>query len=175
MCLILSAYPRIRIYGTIGTESGEGIAPDFACAAEWFDQSAQQGHPDAWYQQGECLGLMNQWDQAISCYKKAANQGHVDAMYRLGCCYQKGQGTEVEPGLAVKWFRRAAVKGYADAQYSLGECFYSGSESLCLGRTGKNLPSSTEKRWHKNLKKPISDWQSCSILTISHLHQKKRS
>ena len=61
------------------------------------------------------LDSEKKFEEAFRYYALAADQGLTDAEHNLGCCYQDGEGTEVDLGKARYWFERAAAKGYEPA------------------------------------------------------------
>lgn len=64
----------------------------------------------------------NDFEDAVSWYKKSAELNDSEAQYYLGCWYNNTQDYHE----AVKWFRMAAVQGFADAQFNLGYCCENG-------------------------------------------------
>lgn len=66
------------------------------------------------------------YEQAVSWYRKAADQGQAKAQYHLGVAYAFGEGVEHNPAKAAEWYRRAAEQGHAQAAFSLGLAYLYG-------------------------------------------------
>ena len=74
----------------VAYDKGEGVARDWAKAAEWMgrlEQVARQG--DAW------------------------------AQFRLGVAYGRGEGVARDHAKGIEWLRKAARQGHAMAQQRL--------------------------------------------------------
>lgn len=71
-----------------------------------------------------------EYEQAIKYYELAAKQGHSGAQYSLGCCYDSGEGVEIDELEAARWYRKAAKQGHVWAQFNLG-CCYDVGEGVC--------------------------------------------
>jgi len=63
---------------------------------------------------------------AVHWFRKSAEGGEAQAMRNLGVAYDRGQGVERNPQVAMKWLRRAAEAGDAEAQAALGVDLYEG-------------------------------------------------
>ena len=104
----------------------------WAEAVKWYRKAAEQGHPGAQYELGECYHTycddavtMDDFE-AVKWYRKSAEQGHSKAQNRLGECYKEGDGVTQDWFEAAKWFRKAAEQGNSGAQYELGLCYANG-------------------------------------------------
>ncbi len=64
-----------------------------------------------------------QFANAIEIFTELANEGNAEAQAHLGYMYYKGEGVDVDLGLAVDWYERAAVLGNRDAQYNLAVAY----------------------------------------------------
>lgn len=68
-------------------EKGQGVAVNFAEAAQWYGKAADKGNSAAQYRLGRLcergLGVEQNREEAVKWYKKAAKQGHVDARQAL--------------------------------------------------------------------------------------------
>jgi len=109
---------------------GTGAAKDYAKAAEWYRNAAEQGHADAqndlgaMYQNGH--GVPQDYEVAVKWFRKAAKQGNANAHYNLGSMYYTGRGVTKSYKQAVKWLGIVAEQGYADAQHDLGCMYFNG-------------------------------------------------
>jgi len=92
--------------------NGEGVAVDFARAAEWYKLAARLGgNADAEFALAQLYydgrGVENDPSEAIAWYRKAADGGHPAAQYILGDIYRTGWNVEADPAQAYKWFTLA--------------------------------------------------------------------
>jgi uncharacterized protein len=55
------------------------------------------------------------YQAALSWYRKAANQGHDKAQYMLGIMYENGYGVNMDDKIALTWYKKAADQGNPDA------------------------------------------------------------
>ncbi len=63
----------------------------------------------------EGLGVSQDYDLAIGCYRRAAEKGDSSGQFSLGWAYHRGRGVVQNDGEALRWFRRAAAQGHDDA------------------------------------------------------------
>lgn len=102
--------------------SSEGVAQDYAQAAEWYRKAADQCHPLAqfnlamMYAKGQ--GVARDDAESVTWLGKAARLGDAGAQYYLGkTCHRasltgaREQATESRIE-AYKWFHLAAAQGY---------------------------------------------------------------
>jgi TPR repeat protein len=73
------------------------------------------------------FALHEQWESAVTFYRRAALHGSPSAQYELACCYEEGLGVEKNISLAKTWYRKAAAAGNCDAQFYLGWMYNSGT------------------------------------------------
>ena len=104
---------------------------DYAEAARWMREAAEQGHDRAQDNLGIMytigLGVPQDGRQAERWLLEAAKQGYAPAQKNLGILYRDGQGgARQDPAAAVRWFRRAANQGNAEAQFALGSIYMVG-------------------------------------------------
>jgi TPR repeat protein len=106
--------------------NADGVAQDYAQAAEWFARAAEQNHALAQY----CLanlcelgrGVTRDEAKALTWLTRAAKLGHAGAQYKLGVqqhvtCRTGGTNGTAERRIeAFKWVRLAAAQGYHGAQ-----------------------------------------------------------
>lgn len=117
--------------------NGQGAAQDYAQAARWYAQAAEQNHRLAqfnlaqMYAQGQ--GVLRDKAKSLMWMTKAAELGDAGAQYKLGMQRHRagrdGQNEVAPEGRieALKWVRLSAVQGYRGAE---GAC-----EFLALGMT----------------------------------------
>lgn len=73
------------------------------------------------YQYGQ--GVVEDYSEAFSWYKRAADQAYAPAEYALGSFYQSGAGVATDYVAGLEWYKRAAERGYAPAEYELAEAY----------------------------------------------------
>jgi len=109
----------------------EGVSYDYAEAARWWCQAAEQGIAMAQYELGLCYtigyGVEQDYAEAVTWLRRAAVQDVAEAQYQLGRCYAEGRGVEQNTEEAAKWWGRAAEQGVAKAQYALGRLYADGT------------------------------------------------
>jgi hypothetical protein len=109
---------------------GEGVAQDYATAANWFRAAATQGLPRAQYDLGVLYergrGMPVDLTEAANWYLKAAQGNYPLAQYNLAVCYTKGQGIRQDLAEAALWYRRAALQGVVQAMTNLGMMYEKG-------------------------------------------------
>ena len=84
------------------------------------DAEAQYRLGDKYYYGKE---VEQDYDKALSYYKKAADAGYVKAQHSLGYMYKSGIGVKRDFDQAFFWYNKAAESGHTNAQYKLG-CMY---------------------------------------------------
>jgi len=65
---------------------------------------------------GCCIGVEQDYDQAMEWFLKASSQGDGNAQNDLGILYHYGEGVEQDYYRAVEWFWKAADKGVERAK-----------------------------------------------------------
>ena len=104
---------------------GQGAAPNYKEAANWFRKAAEQGNPAGqsnlgmMYEAGQ--GVPLDYAEAVKWYRRAAERGYSDAQYNLAVMYTFARGVPNDIAEAVKWFRLAAEQGDGLAQYNIGQ------------------------------------------------------
>ena len=105
--------------------NGEGVAQDYAQAAQCYTEAAEQGHSvaqlnlAALYERGQ--GVTRDEGRARMWLTKAATLGNAAAQYRLGvqehlACRTGRAGPTMEGRIeALKWVRLSAAQGYRGA------------------------------------------------------------
>ena len=72
---------------------------------------------------GDCYaeghGVEQDYDKALTWYRRAAKQGNHIAQRKLGDCYAEGHGVEQDLVEAAKWYRLAAEYGDDKAEAAL--------------------------------------------------------
>jgi len=98
--------------------------------AEMFLSLAERGIAEAQYNMGVVYetgdGVAQNFEKAVSWYRKASDQGHAKAQYNLGVCIYNGYGAEKDHEEAARLFRLSAEQGDMYAQYNMGVCCYMG-------------------------------------------------
>ena len=109
---------------------GEGVAQDYATAANWFRAAANQGVARAQYDLGVLFergrGMPVDLTEAANWYLKAAQGNYPLAQYNIAVCYTKGQGIRQDLAEAAVWYRRAALQGVVQAMTNLGQMYEKG-------------------------------------------------
>ena len=110
--------------------SGQGVAQDYAQAAQCYTEAAEQGHSlaqlnlVALYEHGQ--GVMRDEAKALMWLTKAASLGNAAAQYRLGVqqhlACRTGQAESAVEGRieALKWVRLSANQGNQGAESACG-------------------------------------------------------
>ena len=110
--------------------NGQGVAQDYAEAANWYRKAADRGDAHAQanlailYANGQ--GVAQDYAEAAGWYRKAADQGDAHAQLSLGLLYASGQGVPQDHAQAASWYRKAANRGDAHAQILLGDMYENG-------------------------------------------------
>jgi len=100
---------------------------DYATAAKYIRESAEQGYADAevvlgsFY--GHGWGVPRNVATAVHWYRKAADQGNALAQYAMGTFYATGRGVTNDMHEAIRWWEKAAAQNQVDAQNALGQLF----------------------------------------------------
>jgi uncharacterized protein len=108
----------------------DGVAQDFAKAADWYGRLARLGDARA----QTSLGLMHARGYGVPknlatahrWWNFAAAQNDPGAQYNLGLTYVQGEGVTIDYARAARWFREAAQRGHVQAQHNLGMLYYEG-------------------------------------------------
>jgi hypothetical protein len=121
--------------------SGQGVSQDYAQAAHWYAQAAEQNHGLAqfnlatMYRQGQ--GVARDEAKSLMWMTRAAKLGDAAAQYKLGvqqhlACREGGPRAGPEGRIeALKWVRLSAAQGYRGAE---GAC-----EFVALGMTREEV------------------------------------
>ncbi len=119
--------------GKLYEYGGDTVRQDYAEAARWYREAADQGIAEAqnnlglMYAQG--LGVPRDPRRAAELWKQAADNDYGLAQYNLALAVFRGEGVSRDERVAVIWFERAARAGLPDAQYAMGQL-------MRLGRAG---------------------------------------
>ena len=92
-------------------------------------EAAVQQYPESsrlTFQLGRAYKKANNFDAAVTQYRKAADRGNAVAQHSLGLMYRNGFGVPQDFGEAINWYRKAADQGFAPAQASLGAMYEMG-------------------------------------------------
>jgi hypothetical protein len=110
--------------------TGDGVPQDYAEAAKWFRQAAEQGlavaqlHLGIMHRKG--MGVPRDDAEAAKWYRQAAEGGLANAQYNLGYLHENGQGVAQDFTEALHWYRKAAEQGFPDAENNLGAMYQKG-------------------------------------------------
>jgi len=74
----------------------------------------------------EGLGVSQNYQTAMSWYRKAAEQDLAQAQHNVGLLYYNGYGVQANPREAVRWFRQSADQGLDASEYMMGLAYYQG-------------------------------------------------
>ncbi len=92
---------------------------------------AEAGAADAQYDLGflydNGYGVVQDYQAALTWYRKAAEQGHAYAQWNLGVMHAHGIGLAKDYTQAAAWYRKAAEQGHTSGQYDLGLMYSSGN------------------------------------------------
>ena len=111
-------------------DKGQGVTQDYAEAARWFRNAADQGIARAQYNLGARYtigqGVAQDYAEAARWLRKAADQDLAEAQYLIGLMYDNGQGVTQDYAEAHMWLNLAASrtsgndqKKFADARESV--------------------------------------------------------
>ena len=143
----LRASPEELFLKGLSFANGEGVAQDYAQAAQCYTEAAEQGHSSAQlnladlYAQGQ--GVTRDEAKALVWLTKAANSGNAAAQYRLGvqqhlACRTGRAGSAVEGRIeALKWVRLSAAQRHRGAE---GAC-----EFVALSMTREEVAESARR------------------------------
>ena len=99
-------------------------------AWSYFLRAAGLGYRLGEYHLGECYyegtGVEQDWEKAITCYKKALSHGSMEAADALGTMAVLGEGMPVDEKAAFAYFRTAVKGQYTASLSKLGDCYYFG-------------------------------------------------
>ncbi|MDR2695439.1 MAG: sel1 repeat family protein [Deltaproteobacteria bacterium] len=109
---------------------GQGVTPDPARAAVYFQHAAQAGHARAMSNYGRLLeqgrGVAKNEEQAAHWFRQAAEGGLAEAQYNLGLMYERGRGVPKSDRDAAAWYSSAAAGGQSAALERLGLLYRDG-------------------------------------------------
>jgi len=109
---------------------GNGVIPNGAEAAYWFQRSAESGYTNAWLQLGRHYKGMRSPDQnftkAYQCFDKGDIANDLECAYMKGYMHYKGLGCNQDYTKAFWLFKKAADKGLSHAMYFLALCYRNG-------------------------------------------------
>jgi TPR repeat protein len=94
---------------------GKGVAPDLAAAFQWYSKAALQvrssGTEPKWYRRAvsdapaHIMHCYTYEGWAFHFVPRAMRpmQGDAIAAFNVGVCYERGEGVERQPALAIEW------------------------------------------------------------------------
>ncbi len=109
---------------------GNGVAQNFATAAEWARRAAEAGDPDAQnllgrYHHGG-FGVEQDQAEALRWLSAAAQTGQPQFLYDLGQALEYGADGSTDPATAAQAYTQAAEAGHLEAAVSLGLLYQEG-------------------------------------------------
>jgi TPR repeat protein len=111
-------------------DDAPGHVHDYAVAASWYRQAAEQGLPEAVARLGTMYylghGVEQSDEKAAECFERAAKDGNSWAQDYLGEMHEQGLVVAKDEEKAAYWYKKAAKKGHASAQYHLALLYESG-------------------------------------------------
>ena len=106
---------------------GKGKGKD---AWSYFLRAAGLGYRGGEFHLGECyyegIGVEQDLEKAVTCYKRALAHGSMEAADALGTMAVLGEGMPADEKAAFTYFRTAVKGGYIASLYKLGDCHYYG-------------------------------------------------
>jgi S1-C subfamily serine protease len=117
---------------------GTGVKQDYAEAAKWYRQSAEQGVAFAQWNLGAIYcngqGVQKDYAEAAKWYRKAAEQGNAEAQFRLGAMYALGYGVPKSGAAAADWYYKAGLSFLKEGEKD--------NALMCVDRIkGLNVPN----------------------------------
>ncbi len=110
---------------TLAIEQGRyGDALDLLTLDEASDEAGRQFLLGELHARG--LGVPQNFETALQCFRRAASLGHPAARNALGRAYSEGQAVEADPQLALSYLRAAALSGEARYQADLARALEAG-------------------------------------------------
>ncbi|MBF0238336.1 MAG: ankyrin repeat domain-containing protein [SAR324 cluster bacterium] len=108
----------------------EGAFQDQRTALEWFHKAAQEGIPEAAFNEALLLYWGNVYPEnrqvTVKGFSIAAEQGLPEAQTSMGFLYSRGYGVSNNETLAMEWYHKAAERGDPQAQFNLGLNYFKG-------------------------------------------------
>ncbi|CRF51526.1 hypothetical protein HHE06_14110 [Helicobacter heilmannii] len=96
-------------------DTGQGAPENTQKAMRYYQQAANLGNAEAYYNMAMLHKRAKDYDQALQILKKAAKMGYNAAYYGLGKMYYKGQGVAQDYKQAWHYYQQAAKLDYAQA------------------------------------------------------------
>lgn len=72
------------------------------------------------------LGLKQDFQAAMRCYKLSAEKKHSSAQFNIGSMYEQHHGVEQDDIEAINWYKLAASQGHEEAHYRIGYLYLIG-------------------------------------------------
>jgi TPR repeat protein len=137
--------------------NGEGVAQDYAQAAEWYHKAADQSHSLAQFNLGMMYangqGVTRDDAQSAMWFGRAAHQGDAGAQFNLGRNCHRASLLRGVPEDAVesrieayKWFHLAATQGYRGSEAAYG--------TLTLSMTHQDVATGNQRVAEFEVEKP---------------------
>jgi TPR repeat protein len=110
--------------------NANGTSKDFTKAVHWFQQSADNGVPEAYYGLGSCYlkdPAHKDYSLAAFNFDKGAQAGDISCMRNLGLMLYEGLGIPRDEKTAFGWFLKAAMQDDPESQFYLCCCYLGGT------------------------------------------------
>lgn len=111
--------------------NGDGVAQNFATAAEWFAKAAEAGDARAqnylgrYYHSG--YGVEKNQEQALRWLAAAAQSGDPQFLHDLASALENGADGSSDPARAAEFYAAAANLGHLPSKVSLGVLYQNGT------------------------------------------------
>ncbi len=123
ICIVAYLFPFAVFAGAYEQANVALDAQNYAKAAGYYQQAADQGHAQAQYRLGvlyqKGLGVAKSKSRAALLFRMAADQDVAQAQYSLAFLYFYGQGVLQSREFAVNWLKKSAALGNYDARVKL--------------------------------------------------------
>jgi TPR repeat protein len=108
----------------------DGVEPNGAMAARYYEMAAKQGAPGANYALAKIYAfskdVARDGQRAAELFQQSAAEGNVDAYAMLGDLYGRSNALPRDDAEAVRWYMEGARHGDAKALFRLGEAYEAG-------------------------------------------------
>jgi len=137
---------RAQGWAAQAAQIDRGVEPDYAFAANWYQQAADQGHEQSQLELGHLYlkgkGVPQDAGQAAHWYTQAANQGNATAAFSLGAMYFDATGVPQDVVEAYRWLTIAVRQ--ADSEEDRQR--YSAAQSAAAGRLSASQIADGDRR-----------------------------
>lgn len=110
----------MNILGDCYFYGNNGIVEDKEAAAQWYQEAAELGNPDAQNKLAICYshgwGVEQNNEKATYWYREAAERGHANAEILIGQCYFNAKRDEHNKVETVKWYKKSVGIALVEAK-----------------------------------------------------------